>query len=789
MQILPKTIITGVLLTTFLSACGGSSGGSSSGNSPTNPNNIPAPTPPSSPIIYDTAEYRENSSLAQMNIQAAYLNGISGNGVLVAVIDSGVTEVSELQGKLHAQSTNIVTNNDVDSDDFIGHGTAMAGIIAANRDHVTNNNSFNMHGVAFNAQILNINATSEANCPDSDNCDFFHSDIANAYDYAVSHNVDVINESLGSDSPSSFNLITAMQNAVDAGIVIVLPAGNIDDTTPAGLSDQVQASANVAYAGWANGQIIVAGSVDDNNMISDFSYRAGAAAQDVFLVAPGDDITTPDYDPGGGSGYVGVTGTSASTAQISGAAALLIEAFPNLSATQVVDLMFTTATDLGALGTDPIYGRGLINLEEAFSAQGQLVIAGTGFAAGREIGTDDTVGAQNLVFAGGAFGADMAFSGAISDIMVLDRYNRSFNIDLSKTVRSAQPAVSIIDFMEGALQSRYQTMKITDNTTLRLGWRYDDRYAEIDKKYFSNHLGRDRRVGDLRMAMSYALGENHFATMSSGMSLTEMMEDYRPDDYIAPNKHGFSSLLKADDTTALGYKNGITKKWSYETAIATSKFNFGEELDIGRIDVQSNLILNRFKHQTSDNLNIAIDVGFLDEKGSVLGAISRGALEIGSAATTVFSGAKIDYNLNSNAVLFARASFGFTRVSGSGRSIFGDISTLKSYSYLVGIKGQDLVFNNDDISFTFSQPLRLTSGFATVSNVTERNYATNQFTTSYNRISLNPTGTERDFEVSYSLNNVYGAKLQLNLLHQLNPGHIKSINNATSVLLRIGSAF
>lgn len=789
MSNLPKTFVAGLLLTTFLSACGGG-GGSGGGGAPSNPNNTPisSPNPPSTPIVYDTAEYRENPSLAQMNIQAAYLNGITGNGVLVAVIDSGVTEVPELQGQLHSQSTNIVTGDDADSDDIIGHGTAIAGIIAANRDHSTNNSAFNMHGSAFNAQILNINATSDANCPDADNCDFFHSDIANAYDYARTNGADVINESLGSDTPATGALRLATQRAVDAGIVIVVPAGNIEDGAPAGTGDAAQLSASVAYEPWANGQIIIAGSVDSNNLISDFSYRAGAAAQDVYLVAPGGNITAPDFDTAGGS-YVVVTGTSASTAQISGAAALLIEAFPSLTAAQVTDLMFTTATDLGAPGTDIIYGRGLLNLEEAFSAQGQLTIAGRGFAAGLDVGTDDTVSTQNLVISGGAFGADMSFSGAVNDIMVLDRYNRSYYVDFSNSVLSAQPAMSIIDFMEGGLSNRYQTMTLGEDTKLRIGWRHNDQFSEIDRKYFSNHLGRHRQAGDLRMALSYAISENQHAMMSSGMSLTEMMEDYRPDDYMAPNKHGFSSLLNSRETNALGYKSSLSRKWSFESAFASSVSNFGEQFAIGRLNVKNNLVLNRFKHQTSDKLSIAFDIGFLDEKGSVLGAISKGAIEIGDAATTAFSGAKIDYYLSAGTLLFGRASYGITNVSSSGLSILGDISRLQSYSYLVGIKSQSLAFDNDQISLTFSQPLRLSSGFATVSNVSHRNYATGQFTTSYNRISLNPTGTERDFELAYTLNDFYGTNIQLNVLHQLNPGHIKSIKNATSLLLRLGSSF
>ena len=486
-----KSIMVNMALSFCLTACGGGSGGSS-GTATISP--IGQPSSPA-PIVYDTAEFRNNPSLAQMNVQAAYLNGITGNGVLVAVIDSGVSNVPELSGQIHPNSTNIATGNPADSSDHNGHGTAMAGIIAANKDHGTNNHPVNMHGVAFNAQILNLNATTAANCTSFEDCSFFHSDIANAYDYAIAQNVDVINESLGSDSLSTLALQQAVQRAVQAGIVIVLPAGNSDADTPANVSSQIQRSAETAYAPWANGQIIVAGSVDSNNVISDFSYRAGEDAMNVYLVAPGRDITTPDHDTSNDYQYINVAGTSASTAQISGIVALLIEAFPNLTAAETADLLFTTATDLGDPGVDPIYGRGLVNVEEAFTAQGTLTIAGSGFAAATEIGTNANISQQNLLFSGGAFGGELSFTKSLSNIMVLDKYNRSFSIDFNDNIYTPTNTLNLDSFLDQSLSSHHQDMTLNDRMTMKLGWNYDSRFARIDKHFFSNHsikpAGRD----------------------------------------------------------------------------------------------------------------------------------------------------------------------------------------------------------------------------------------------------------------------------------------------------------
>ena len=772
-----------------MTACGGGGGGGGGNVSPTSNRPAPAPAPLTTPFNYDTTEFQNTTALSQINAQAAYLNYSFGNGVLVGVIDSGVTEIPELIGKLHPNSTNIVTSDPDDIDDFSGHGTAMAGIIAANRDDDTNNSSFNMHGVAFEAQILSINATTAADCPDIENCTFFHSDIAKAYDYAIANNVDVINESLGSDNFSTLSLQQAMQRAVDDDIVIVLPAGNIEESAPAGTGDSVEASSAVAYSAWANGQIIIAGSADANNVISDFSYKAGADAMNVFLVAPGSNVLAPDYDVNSDFDYVQTSGTSASTAVISGAAALLIDAFPNLSAAQVVDILFETATDLGDPGVDIIYGRGLINIEEAFTAQGQLTIAGNGFAAATEIGNNNTIPSQNLIFSGGAFGADISFSNSLNDIMATDRYDRSFSVDFTKGIHLPTAAVNLDGYMNGAMSNRYHSISINENMNVKMGWRFDDRFNENNRRHFSNHFGANNDVGNLRMAVSFQLSENNTANASTGMSLAEMMEDFRPDDYIAPNMQGFNALQQSNNTNAASFKTQTSKKTSMEFAYSASEQVIGENIAPQRINIQNSIALNRINHQLTKKLSFSFDMGVINEVGSVLGAVSTGVLKIGDGARTGFVGAKFDYNLSHNSLIYGRASYGITNVDSAGGTLFGNISTLQSHSYLVGIKSLGLMRYDDQISLTFSQPLKLSSGNATISNVAQRNFADNSYTMSFNRINLGPSGTERDIEFSYSMANFYGTRVQVNLLHQFNPGHVKSIKGATSLLLRLGSNF
>ena len=81
---------------------------------------------------YDTAEYRLNSGLKQINAGAAYAKGIDGTGQTVAVIDTGInTTLAEFAGALHPASTDIITERKGQAlTDADGHGTAVASIIA-----------------------------------------------------------------------------------------------------------------------------------------------------------------------------------------------------------------------------------------------------------------------------------------------------------------------------------------------------------------------------------------------------------------------------------------------------------------------------------------------------------------------------------------------------------------------------------------------------------------------------------------------------------------------------------
>src|SRR3546814_15191188 len=112
--------------------------------------------------------------------------------------------------------------------------------------------------------------------------------------------------------------------------------------------------------------VIIAGSHDEAGAnLSTFSNAAGSGQQH-YLVALGESVRTINHE---GTAVAG-DGTSFATPQIAGAAALLAQAFPHLSGAQIVDILFDSAIDMGATGTDTVFGPGKLPLPQAFDPQG-----------------------------------------------------------------------------------------------------------------------------------------------------------------------------------------------------------------------------------------------------------------------------------------------------------------------------------------------------------------------------------------------------------------------------------
>lgn len=251
--------------------------------------------------------------------------------IVVAVIDSGIdVNHEDLIGRIEPGGYNFYSKN-TDVTDYHGHGTNVAGVIAAQTD-----NGLGISGVTglYDVSILplkisHLDGRSRI------------SDMVKAIDYAVQKEVDVINISLGGGRTSTLEK-EAVQRAFNAGIVVIAAAGN-----------DAQKGNPVIYPA-AHDQVISVGSVNRFNSRSAFSTYN----QFVDLVAPGESIyTTSPF-----SLYENVNGTSFSAPIVAGTVAMMKALNPEISNQTVYDVLTETALDLGAPGRDPHFGAGLLDI-------------------------------------------------------------------------------------------------------------------------------------------------------------------------------------------------------------------------------------------------------------------------------------------------------------------------------------------------------------------------------------------------------------------------------------------
>ncbi|MCL2099960.1 MAG: S8 family serine peptidase [Oscillospiraceae bacterium] len=300
---------------------------------------------------------------AEMESESAWEYS-KGAGVLVAVIDSGI-DVSHpaFAGRLSPDSYNSFTENTglshVSDDDPGGHGTHVAGIIAAAPTEFSA-----VSGVAPEAQLLIIKANNPASPKD-----YTAASVFRAINYAAEMGADVINMSFGRDftggvDPAEQTVIT---NALNSGAVMFGAAGN---------SRQSNAAYPAAY------DEVIAVSATKQGYLFDSAYSHYGPQID--LAAPG----TLIYSTARNGGYTTLSGTSMASPNAAGAAALVKSRSPGYTPQQIREILTGTAYDAGEPGWDVNYGYGIVNALGA--VRGYTLIYGDLNGNG-QVGTADVI--------------------------------------------------------------------------------------------------------------------------------------------------------------------------------------------------------------------------------------------------------------------------------------------------------------------------------------------------------------------------------------------------------------
>ncbi len=270
----------------------------------------------------------------------------TGKNVKVAILDTGIS-VNHPHLKVKGGTCTVAEHCPplYPFDDDNGHGTHVAGIIAAK------NAAGNEHGIAPNVDLYAIKSFNWSGKGKT-------TQIVEGIEWAILNEIDILNLSLETNM-NDYPLELILKKAYENGMLIIGSAGN--QGSGALDIDSVQYPAKYPSV------IAVSAVKMDKTRV-----KLSSIGPEVELAAPGQGIVSTypielDYFDGKQDGYIEMTGTSMAAPHVAGIAALYKERFPGISNVALRDLLVTTAEDLGPVGRDQEFGYGLVQYKQKIS--------------------------------------------------------------------------------------------------------------------------------------------------------------------------------------------------------------------------------------------------------------------------------------------------------------------------------------------------------------------------------------------------------------------------------------
>ena len=627
-----------------------------------------------------------------------------------------------------------------------GHGTAVAGIIAALQD------GYGMAGVAPDAEIIPVRA------------DFFigTSVLQNLKD-VVQTDAQIINLSLGTeqlisaDKTKNDALWEQMQNlgfqeAAQKNTVLVFAAGNEGKSQAHSLTvapligDSEDIKENYANSVYKNLLISVV-AVDENKQIASYSNRCGASSM-YCLSAPGGTEDVPMGSTAIADSFGGVSGTSMAAPVVSGSVAVLMGAFPFLKPQEVVQILFETAqyleptqdqikdyNDLAiADGTsytyadltkdgeyNAIYGHGLVDLDAATDPIGLEKISFDTVASSTKavpIASTSITVPDNLAH---------TLSVLPESIVVLDKYTRPYDFATSRLVKKQNSS--------DALKRSFQSFMASDETKIQFNDALNFAFTSAPSDSVGLPVGSLSMdlapTSDLKIRMGYAQD-----TKSFGDSYTKRMI-----------QNPFMNMRQAWGTDVSWNMAG---NW-----FLTGGFQYGQN---GFIDsevlenMEDKPMVNTFqtglRYAPKKSVVFNMNFGQTDEEKTLMGMYGDGAFNTDGTKTRFIS-FETTFIPFEHFNVSASYTYGVTDANDSNSLM--KFSRMKSDAFAMTLSYTP----NDDSLYGFkvSSPLRVRSGQVTFDLPTGRDmYADRLYRTQY---TADMKSDKREYDLSLFFMNQY----------------------------------
>ncbi len=662
----------------------------------------------------------------------ALSTGISGHGQLVAIVDDGfLTTHEEFDGKI------IHEFGDVSPDGGSNHGTHVASIATGNQG------TGDVMGVAPQAD-LHLTAYSRSTI----------GDLADATEDAASKGAVVQNNSWGWDYS-----ITDAQAAMSGGATAAEAMHNVVGGGATNWQDYIdafdtfQAGGVIVFAN-ANTNLgdvdVIAGlpllapelaeawisvseavfSVDANYNITGatlISTPCGQAAE-FCLVGDGQTLGASDN---ANDAYEDGLGTSYTAPQVSGAVALLAEAFPTLQPGEWRDRLLASAnntffssaidgtTDFGGgvtHGYSDVFGHGVMNISAALQPIGEVsVVRGADLASG----TRESLGSTTVTTSAG-FGDGLARMLRDQEMAVFDALNGDFKIRGDYFVQQDQNSYrsASIDRLQDKGQAR---------TSLSLG---DESSNVNNVLYFGAQDGLAQLQTDLGLA-------NNLAPNVSVLSFADTATAIYQSHETAFGHYGFYGFSAQHSENVNGSLSG---------AGAIAQFNLG---------------------------NSSLRLGFnqMVESGAFLGMVGNDTFNTPTLANAQSANLSFDSDLAQGFSVFGGAELGRAVGQASGDGFVTNFDGASFSGFHVGVAKADLLQKGDRVTLSLAQPIRADAGTITMNLPVGRDKNGNII---YDQVSgnLSPSGREIDIAASYFMQPDAFSSLQFDVMYALDSGHV-----------------
>lgn len=723
------------------------------------PTPVPTPTPTPIPTPVPTPVPTPTPT-------PAVTGGTQGAGITIAIVDTGVDYTHpQFTGRYSSLSTcfsdetcpTAATRAGFDDE---GHGTHVAGIAAGRTV-----------GRAPQATILSVKVL------DSEGSGYT-SDIAMGVRYAAANGARVINLSLGGGG-----LYSPMQSALTFAApraVIVAAAGNDGNM----FSPEYPGAYAVTTG--IRGSMIIVGAVNSQNKIASFSntpagkcsnsLAGGYCMRNYFVVAPG--VSIYSSVPGG---YAYYSGTSMATPYVAGVVAQVLGQSPYLTPQQAVDIIFRTTTDLGAVGVDEIYGRGLVNAVRALSPAGATSLAVSGESTSDYVGTGEALAASLSGPAGGVFKGSRLLKSAV----LLDTYGRDYAIDLTASAHTSSFSVA------GLLEDQFD--KFHPFAVARDGFTVTG-FAMAADPLGRRELGlREEDAGAVplqeltlavRLSDRFEAAAAFNADMGGRLSAFDLGSDLDAralflgadavdGPYLALTDGGsFAGVSYApfdDLTVRVAYMRADQESWL--SGIDLDSFSIDAARNLRTADREAATMAVALNWEAARWLGLSFNAARIAERGGFLGGFEAGALAMTDDAVTWSTGLSARAELGDGYRLTGSYSMGQTEITPLAGSIATQFSDVTTAAYGVALTKSGVFVADDTLGIAVTRPIHIIDGSASLTLATgvdaERRLI-------YGSERLNLAGAaETDFELGYTARFLDGqVNFSLSAAYQVDAGGV-----------------